>query len=183
MTTPINNVKTQEILDKIINDLNLVRTHDIIPHEYSTKILMSYNVNPDNSFKIIRDASTGDASKTFTVPADKRWKLLAVHNRITTTATIGTRRFMITIDDQNGNEIWRGLASGAGQAASTTQSFNCQPATSLLGLTNQEAIGSFPSECQLKQNWTITISDQTDVDATDTLLTSVWYLEMPDTRE
>jgi len=48
-------------------------------------------VTPGGTIKWVKDDTTNDSEKTFTVPAGKRWDVLSVYAEITCTATAGNR--------------------------------------------------------------------------------------------
>jgi hypothetical protein len=59
----------------------------------------------------VRDATLNDSDKSFTVPANKRWYLKAIHMEVAATATVGNR--LMTVTFSNGtNNIWSSLFVG-----------------------------------------------------------------------
>lgn len=47
----------------------------------------------------VRDATSNDSDKTFTVPANKVWMPLYIHGEIVNTATVGNRTLLIVFGD------------------------------------------------------------------------------------
>ena len=47
----------------------------------------------------IRDATANDSDKSFTVPANKRWRNISIRAQVVCTATVGTRLLLTSITD------------------------------------------------------------------------------------
>jgi len=117
---------------------------------------------PGGSVTRTYDATADDSDKTFTVPANKLWKVKWILARFVTTATVGNRGLEVQIGD--GTNIIGYIGNGGVQAASTTTNsmfYNGAPNTAT---GSNRTIGT-PPDMLLPAGYTIRIWDTAAIDA------------------
>lgn len=124
---------------------------------------MTINVRINESLLLNSDTAVG-SDKLFTVPPNEEWVILAVGATLVTTATVGTRRVGVELQDDSSNVIIA-LVCRADQAASETVVYNFAA-----GLRDQASVAngtlstSFPESLLLTPGYKIRVYD---FDATD----------------
>jgi len=68
------------------------------------------------------DDTLNNSNKSFVVPQFKRWKILAIYAKLSTTSTTGDRRMCLDIRDTSGNFLYKVFCSSV-QTASTVKEY------------------------------------------------------------
>ncbi len=95
---------------------------------------MTQNVRIKDEVFLQEDVAVNDSDKTFTVPADTEWEILAVQVELISDATVGERQMAVEVQGVSAEVVCRVLA-GITQAASLTNRYNFGP-----GLADQAAL-------------------------------------------
>lgn len=118
----------------------------------------------DNLMEV--DADANDSDKTFTVPANKVWKVAGIMIVYVSTATAGNRQLAVEFADDSANVIFR-MRLGTTQAASLTRYY--QLGIGLPDLTSFRDTDflycPLPSDIVLPEDYTIRVYDKAAVDA------------------
>lgn len=130
---------------------------------------------PGGTPKRTYDDTADDSDKTFTVPANKLWKLKYIFARLVTTATVGNRGLEIQIGDGTNTIAYFG--NGGVQAASTTTNNMFYNGAPNITTGSNRAIG-IPGDLYLPAGYTIKIWDTAAVDAAaDDMTVAIAYEE------
>jgi len=120
------------------------------------------------TISVVKPTAAGNTNVDFVVPYDKVWRPLYGHVVLTTNATAGTRRVIVTILDESSN-ILLDIHSDATQGATATYHHDF-----MIGqLRDSTAIDNtilfpVPHDCYLQEGWTWRISVQNGL-AADTI--------------
>lgn len=112
------------------------------------------------------DATDNDSDKTFTVPADKSWRVLSCHVRLVSTATVGNRQIEVRYMDGSNNNVAHNVA-GAVQAASLTRHYTFGlGAADLTGFRDTDKLSTPLVDTVLPTGYKVRVFDSAAVDAT-----------------
>lgn len=111
------------------------------------------------------DATANDSDKSWTVPANRRWKISWIHVAYTSTATVGNRQLKMEVLD-SGSNLRIDAHAGAVQAASNTYHYEFMKGiyreTSFVDNSIQVPI---PYDVVIPAGWSLRIYDESAVDA------------------
>jgi hypothetical protein len=111
------------------------------------------------------DEAANDSSKTFTVPADTRWRVKWIWIEYTSTAVAGNRQLEIQIQD-DGADVIAELVAGAAQAASLTRYYLFAPnVTELTAFRDTDHLSTIMPEWILPTGYVVQVWDNAAVDA------------------
>lgn len=111
------------------------------------------------------EVTDNDSDKTFTVPTGKSWRILSVHVRLVTTATVGNRQIEVRLTDDSNNNIGHAPA-GAVQAASLTRHYTFAPGLAdLTGFRDTDKLTTPLPDVVLPAGYKVRIFDTAAVDA------------------
>jgi len=80
---------------------------------------------PGGTIKVTRDATANDSDKLFSVPTGKIWEVLSVFVELTTTATVGNRYVIVTV--QSAGAVVYQFYRQEAHAASTSANYMFAP--------------------------------------------------------
>lgn len=133
---------------------------------------------PAATSKTVRDATLNDSDKSFTVPPNKRWNMLGIYSKLTTSATVGNRilKHLVSWDGTNYLDIFVTPNIAASTAYYIMESFN--------GVTDDFGTNTFSmvhgmAPCILESGGVIRICDSAAIDpAADDLTIFLLYEEL-----
>ncbi len=107
-------INNQAVIQKLVDELRLYPSKDVIPTELAEKILPVFQINdtainfiPDGEVKHYRDATLNENDRTIVVPAGKIWQIESFSCYYSATATINSRNINLEIQDSDGNVIFK----------------------------------------------------------------------------
>jgi len=106
-------INKQEVIQKLVDELNLYPGKDLIPTELADKILAVYQINTEDVTVSVQkkvskkqNITPNIQDKTFTVPVGKVWEFVSAAVELTTTATVGNRYMGIRVRDETGQMLF-----------------------------------------------------------------------------
>jgi len=175
-------INKQEIIQKLVDELNLYPGKDLIPSELADKILAVYQINTQDvnvsitsNHKIYEDATLNDIDKTFVVPAGKKWKVLYGSASLAGTATVGDRFAELQITNASDVIKFREGHTAAWTTASATgyifiNPHQAGPAAVDVQYSTKNLLFSFPKEIVLEEGWKIRLYEPVGIDAADDMV-------------
>jgi len=182
-------INKQEVIQKLVDELNLYPGKDIIPTELADKILAVYQINTEDitvnikpTYYLWQDAAEDDSDKTMTVPSGHTYIIKFGNVTLKTTASAGDRRLRIEIKDAAGNVIWAAMNAAAMVASKTYElMFSSNAYKAYEGIYTYYSTMPIPSELVLKEGYTMRIWDSETIDvAADDMVISFMVEDITD---
>lgn len=136
-------IQNQAVIQKLIDELELYPSKDVIPTELAEKILPVFSVNSADVEAKIKptpylwsETTANDNDKTITVPDGHTYKINSGCIKYTSTATVGNRYLALKVTDGSGNILYV-VESLEAQAASKVYQ---RPLTPLIGGAKASAV-------------------------------------------
>lgn len=177
-------IQNSAIIQKLVDELELSPALEKIPTELADKILPVFQVNSETleiqikpNYFLWQDVALNDADKTLTVPDGYTYVIKHGLIKITTTASAGTRGFVLSIKDKAGNDIWHLEMSE--QTASKTWYFHVSDLDwkgQTMDNVNYTARSlPLPKDFAMLEGWTLQIIDEAGIALTadDLLITFI----------
>ncbi len=115
-------INKQDVLKEMQVGLQLDVVREKTPDQLADKILPVYQVNPSSRIILVEDLVINDFSKEFTIPNNKKWKMLYGHVTLATDANVADRRVVIRFRDTGNFTLYEAEALNT-QAASLTERY------------------------------------------------------------
>lgn len=166
-----------EIVKGLIDGLRLSPAYSNIPLEVANSIQPVFVSNERGKLRIFTNDTANENSKTITVPAGKKWKILYARGYYTSDATVGNRNVCFEILDNSNVAIWTGYPPSS-QAASLSVSYYWSNGlgTSITVATGRTYLAA-PGEIIIPENCSLKFSDISNISATDDIVLKVCYIE------
>jgi len=151
-------------LIKRFTDFFKLKTTDMLDSEAGRMLVPVITEPIPANIRQVIDTTLNNSDKTITVPSGKQWKILYGLVNFVATATVGSRRVKVILEDDSGNDLYI-IEARNSQTASTTEDYSLgQFGDTFESLATQHTL-PIPVRAILPENFRIHVLDSTGVDA------------------